>query len=181
MSEVERIVKLLRSAETEDGVQKAVADIRRLAWPSHHQQQQQGDAEAQVRLALMYDRGDSVMPDAKEANKYFRLAAKQGHPRGQVAVGHQYYNGDGVVKNVDKAIEWYKKCAAQGCIKGLLALANCYEAADTKKSSWKKPKRWPRETHTINTTLQVGIPITEKKKSPWNGASWQQREVTLTH
>ena len=40
---------------------------------------EQGDAEAQTSLGLMYDNGKGVPQDYAEAVKWYRKAAEQGH------------------------------------------------------------------------------------------------------
>jgi TPR repeat protein len=41
----------------------------------------QGDADAQFNLGVMYDRGDGIPQDYAEAAKWHRLAAEQGNFR----------------------------------------------------------------------------------------------------
>ena len=43
---------------------------------------EQGDAEAQYNLGLMYSNGVGIAPDDAEAMHWFRLAAEQASPRG---------------------------------------------------------------------------------------------------
>ena len=47
---------------------------------------EQGDADAQNNLGVMYRKGRGVPQNYKTAIKWFRLAAKQGHPRAQEQV-----------------------------------------------------------------------------------------------
>ncbi len=47
---------------------------------------QQGDAEAQYRLGLFYDRGVGVKKDRGAAVKWYRKAASQGHVKAQEAL-----------------------------------------------------------------------------------------------
>ena len=75
---------------------------------------EQGDADAQYNLGLMYDHGLGVAPDAKEAVKWYRLAAEQGHEEAQYQLGVVYDNGKGVAKDTVLAYMWFNISAANG-------------------------------------------------------------------
>ena len=49
---------------------------------------EQGDAEAQFSLGIMYDSGRGVPQDATEAIRWYRLAADQGFADAQQPRGH---------------------------------------------------------------------------------------------
>src|SRR5436309_3203198 len=53
----------------------------------------QGNAEAQYNLAIMYFTGQGVPKDYAEAAKWFRLAAEQGHAGAQYALGVMFNLG----------------------------------------------------------------------------------------
>lgn len=55
-----------------------------------------GDARAQFWLGVMYDQGKGVPQDAREAEKWFRLAANQGDADAQYNLGGMYAKGQGV-------------------------------------------------------------------------------------
>ena len=57
---------------------------------------EQGDAEAQINLGVMYETGRGVPKDDKEAVKWYRLAAEQGDADAQFNVGVMHHNGTGV-------------------------------------------------------------------------------------
>ena len=67
---------------------------------------EQGDAEAQVALGMMYHRGDGVPQDETEAVTWFRKAADLGLVDSQYNLGVLYEQGRGVTQN---AAEAYKK------------------------------------------------------------------------
>ena len=75
---------------------------------------EQGYAEAQTNLGVMYDKGKGVPQDDAEAVKWYRLAAGQGHAKAQVNLGVSYYYGEGVRKNFVLAYHWFNLAAAQG-------------------------------------------------------------------
>lgn len=65
-----------------------------------------GDAAAQLKLGEMYDLGEGVPRDYKEAVKWYRLSAEQGNPAARFALAEMYKNGDGVSKDIQTAIKW---------------------------------------------------------------------------
>jgi len=75
---------------------------------------QDGDAEAQFRLARLYVDGKGIDADASEAVKWYRLAAAQGHARAQAGLGFMLHSGRGVEPDIAEAIEWYRKAADRG-------------------------------------------------------------------
>jgi len=75
---------------------------------------EQGDARSQGRLGGLYNTGQGVVQDYKEAVKWFRLAAEQGDSSAQHSLGLRYTNGQGVVQDYREAVKWWKKAAEQG-------------------------------------------------------------------
>ena len=57
---------------------------------------EQGDAQAQYNLGIMYDNGQGVPQDDAEAVKWYRKAAEQGIAKAQYNLGVMYANGRGV-------------------------------------------------------------------------------------
>lgn len=60
---------------------------------------EQGNADAQFNLGLMYFNGTGVSQDDQQALKWFRLAADQGDAFAQFALGNMYFMGRGVSRN----------------------------------------------------------------------------------
>lgn len=58
---------------------------------------EQGNAEAQFNLGLIYYNGDGVPRDDPEAAKWYFKAAEQGHIEAQLNLGVMYYF-DGVLQ-----------------------------------------------------------------------------------
>jgi len=75
---------------------------------------EQGDAEAQSALGIMYDLGEGVPEDDAEAVKWYRKAAEQGNGEAQHTLGIMYANGKGVPEDDVEAAKWYRKAAEQG-------------------------------------------------------------------
>ena len=60
---------------------------------------EQGTAEAQLNLGLMYALGQGVLKDDAEAVKWFRPVAERGNAQGQLNLGAMYARGEGVLKD----------------------------------------------------------------------------------
>jgi TPR repeat protein len=99
---------------------------------------EQGNAEAQLKIADMYQQGgrlfysppcgEEVAKDDAEAAKWFRRAAEQGHPAAQFALGKMYEFGAGVPKDLTEAVKLYGKAADQGYAAAQAWLGTTYEA-----------------------------------------------------
>lgn len=76
-----------------------------------------GDAEAQVKLGLIYARGLGVPRDASIAVPWFRKSAEQGNAEGQYCLGVAYDLGDAGVSDLEQAAIWYRRSAEQGFAK----------------------------------------------------------------
>ena len=89
-----------------------------------------GDADAQYNLGVMYNEGDGVLQDYKEAVKWFRLAAEQGHANAQYNLGQMYRKGNGVPQNYKEAVKWYRLAAEQGQVNAQYNLGVMYDNGD---------------------------------------------------
>jgi len=75
---------------------------------------EQGNAEAQINLGIMYVEGLGVEQDDSKAVKWFRKSAEQGNAEAQGLLGTLYENGLGVPQDYTEALKWYRKAAEQG-------------------------------------------------------------------
>lgn len=75
---------------------------------------EQGFADAQFNLGLMYANGEGVEKDMTQAVELFKKAAEQGHVDAQNNLGALYFTGEGIERDEKKAIGWFEKAAAQG-------------------------------------------------------------------
>ena len=55
---------------------------------------EQGHPRAQLKIGLMYDKGEGVKQDPVEAAKWYRRAASQGYAPAQFNLGFAYDTGD---------------------------------------------------------------------------------------
>ena len=88
---------------------------------------EQGHADAQFNLGIMYDNGDGVSQDYAEAVKWYQLAAEQGDAYAQGNLGIMYYKGKGVEQDYAEAAKWYRKAAEQGYAQAQGNLGNMYD------------------------------------------------------
>ncbi len=75
---------------------------------------EQGDADAQYNLGLMYSNGRGVPQNHKTAVKWWRLAAEQGHAGAQAKLGAMYALGQGVIQDNVYAHMWGNLAASNG-------------------------------------------------------------------
>jgi hypothetical protein len=72
-------------------------------------QAQQGNAEAQVMLGEIYEKGLGGTANPALAAQWYSKAAEQGNSRAQIDLGYLYEKGLGVKKNTRIALKWYRK------------------------------------------------------------------------
>ena len=98
---------------------------------------EQGFASAQFNLGIMYNNGQGVLQDYREAMKWYRPAAEQGHASAQYNLGVSYYYGEGIVKDNLKAHMWFNIAASNGAAEAATFRANLAKtmtAADISKA-----------------------------------------------
>ena len=72
----------------------------------------QGYAEAQHNLGVMYQFAEGVIKINEEAARWFRLAAEQGFANAQTNLGNMYLSGEGVLQDDKKAYMWWNVARA---------------------------------------------------------------------
>ena len=105
----------------------------------------QGDAEAQSWLGLLYYDGEGVAQDYVEAVRWYRMAADQGHADAQHTLGLLYANGQGVAQDYAEAARWYKKAADQGYALAQNDLGLLYANGQGVAQSYAEAARWYRK------------------------------------
>jgi TPR repeat protein len=71
---------------------------------------EEGDAEAQIRVALAYDTGRGAPRDRDSAMKWYRVAADGGNAEAQNSLGSMFQEK----KDYKDAMFWYEKAASLG-------------------------------------------------------------------
>ena len=80
----------------------------------YRQAAEQGEAEAQYNLGLMYANGRGVPENDAEVVKWFRIAAEQGFAPAQNDLGLMYANGTGGPQDDVLAYAWLNLAVEQG-------------------------------------------------------------------
>jgi len=86
----------------------------------------QGFAEAQFNLGIVYELGNGVDKNPTEAFRFYKLAADQGNSRAQFSLGNLYKDGNGVSKNMAEAVRFYRLAANEGLDKAQCVLGIFY-------------------------------------------------------
>jgi TPR repeat protein len=101
---------------------------------------EQGNAEAQHRLAIMYQNGLGVAQHDELALRWMKASAENGYPVAQHGLGFMYLEGECAEKDPALAVQWFQKAADQGLVGSLTTLAMMYEegngvAQDSEKAN----------------------------------------------
>lgn len=109
------------SATLESAQTRAVID------PHTLREAQEGDADAQVRIArvLLYG-GVQDGDQAAEAVRWLQAAAEKGHPAAMVMLGKLYRSGFGVLQDYGQAVKWIRTAAETGDSEGMLEMGRLY-------------------------------------------------------
>jgi TPR repeat protein len=88
---------------------------------------EQGNPEAEFRVAVMWQNGLGVAPSQGNAYRYMRHAAEQGHALAQHGLGFMYLEGECAEKDEAQAAEWFRKAVDQGLAGSMTTLAMMYQ------------------------------------------------------
>jgi TPR repeat protein len=101
-------------ANFEAGIVAYQANDLPLAYKEFLAAAEEGHADSQFNVALMYERGIGVGKDEKDAVVWYGKAASQGNASAQFNLGVLYEHGRGTQVDFAKANEWYRKASVQG-------------------------------------------------------------------
>ena len=73
-----------------------------------------GNADAQFLVGLMFDNGQGVVQDYREATYWYKLSASQGHSKAQHNIARLFYLGRANQKSYTLAYYWFTIAAANG-------------------------------------------------------------------
>ena len=114
------------NANFEAGIAAYQANDLPLAYKAFLAAANEGHADAQFNVALMYERGIGVGKDEKEAFVWYGKAASQESAAAQFNLGVLYENGRGTKIDFAKANEWYRKASVQGDARAIGNLGMLY-------------------------------------------------------
>lgn len=102
------------AGDYEDGLDAAMRDDYFEAARLFKRAAEQGHAEAQLYLGLLYKEGKGLPKDDRASANSFRKAAEQGSPEAQFNLGLMYYVGQDVPQDYAESAKWYRLAAKQG-------------------------------------------------------------------
>jgi len=122
----------------------AVSDEGITSFQVYQPKANQGDADAQFNLALLYYTGLGIPQDRRYAIFWYTKAAEQGHIQAQYFLGKLYNFGDGIEVRQDfkLAVYWLTKAAEQGHIQAQYLLGHMYEYDDEPPQDYKLAFFW---------------------------------------
>ena len=153
------------AGDAEDCKNYLIAEDYNRAFPVCGRAAEQGDANAQYNLGGMYDNGEGVTENDREAAKWYRLAAEQGYAKAQFGLGSMYDNGEGVPENDREAVKWYRLAAEQGHAKAQFNLGNMYNNGEGVPENDREAVKWyrlaaeqgdARAQYNLGVTYHVG-------------------------
>jgi hypothetical protein len=177
-----RIAQLTRalrvSNEQRDEARENVRFLEEPALKWFRKSAEQGDADAQLTLGIIYYEGKGVARDLAESAKWYSKSADQGDAYAQLGLGYMYYEGKGVVLDRAEAAKWYRRSAEQGDADAQLMLGHMYyqgTGVDTDKT---EAAKWYRKSADQgNTDAQfwlglmyyegVGLTLDLKEAAGW--------------
>jgi uncharacterized protein YgiM (DUF1202 family) len=71
----------------------------------------EGNAQAQYSMAVLYHKGQGRPADFGKALDWYRKAAEQDHVNSLFNLGVAYWEGRGVARNLEDAVQWWRRAA----------------------------------------------------------------------
>ncbi len=101
-----------------------------------------GHALSQFMLALLYDNGQGVIQDYKQAAYWYEQAAKQGVASAQNNLALLHDKGQGVTQDFKQAAYWYEQAAKQGVASAQNNLALLHDKGQGVTQDFKQAAYW---------------------------------------
>jgi len=123
----------------------SISFANNLEEPSLEQQADQGNANAQYKLGIIYEQDSSNYNKSKQAIDLYKKSANQGNADAQYKIGELYEKGNAIHKIAQdyfKAVEWYTKAANQGNANAQYSLGNLYEQSHGVPQDYNKAIEW---------------------------------------
>ncbi len=121
---------------------------------------EQGDAEAQYRIGLMYEFGRGFPLDKAAGIAWFRKAAARGSSAAEQELGVIYANGDGVAQDAGAAAAWFRKAADHGNLTAQYNLGLLYAKGSGVKLDNAQAIAWWRkaaEQGELGSQFKLGV------------------------
>ena len=142
-----------------------------------------GDREAQFKVAETYQHGSSVVQASMPAAaKMYEAAAKQGHLEAARRYAHCLLDGNGVDKDAAAAVEWFGIAAEGGHADAQFQLGLCYHAGTGTAKDLDLTIKWLQkagEQRNVEAQYRLGMifqqSISADQVSPLNTAWYPPR------
>ncbi len=109
-------------------------------------QANQGDRNAQYKLAIDYQSGQNTPVSQDDAFYWFQQAAESGHPAAMIQLANTYLSGSGTEKDIDKALLWLTKAFATGNQDAAIQIGQLYESLNRSPAPQTMAEIW---YHTV--------------------------------
>jgi TPR repeat protein len=103
---------------------------------------EQGNPEAQYRMAIMAQNGLGMHSSEKLAFGFMKAAAEAGHALAQHGLAFMYMEGECTGKDGALAVEWFRKAAEQGLVGSQTTLAMMYEQGNGVPQDLDEARKW---------------------------------------
>lgn len=151
LSEQNKIALFKRFIDKSIAIEEYASDPSSLIY--QRRAAEQGYAEAQYKLGLMYHKGKDVPRDDKEAVRWYRMAAEQGLAEAQYILGLKFENGTGVLQDYQQAVYWSTKAAEQRHAKAQYNLGWMYVRGQGVPKDYQKAIYWYTKAAEQGDTL----------------------------
>jgi TPR repeat protein len=101
-----------------------------------------GDADGQFGMGLLYANGFGVPLDDTQALKWYGLAAEQNHANAQCNIAVMHANGWGVPQSDAEAFKFYSLAAEQGVTEAQSAVAKMYFGGFGAEKDYVQAHKW---------------------------------------
>lgn len=103
---------------------------------------------AEEHIGQLYQFGEGVTVDYKEATNWYQKAAKKNNPYAETQIGFLYEMGYGVPKDYQEAMKWYLKAANQSNGSGERSVGVLYENGRGVKGDYQQALGWYQKAIT---------------------------------
>jgi len=103
---------------------------------------EQGLADAQLHLGIMYADGKGVVQNYEQAVYWYRRATEQGSAGAPFILALMYVDGRGVEQSYEQAAHWFRRSAEQGHVRAHLNLGFMYATGRGVTQNYEQAVYW---------------------------------------
>ncbi|MFZ6690455.1 tetratricopeptide repeat protein [Undibacterium sp. SXout20W] len=161
-----------RAEDNEDAASKYADNDYESAAGAYQAAADNGDADAQTSLGLMYLKGEGVEENEHTALSLFEKSAAQGDVRGEVNLARMYAKGKaGLVPDYRIAVSWFDKAATQGYADAKYSLGVLYVTGNGVPLNYRKAMELfasAADQNNASAQYQLGLMNFKGKGMPVN-------------